>query len=349
VSGLRQERLDPLEDRRWIALLRRCRSAGPFHHPLWLALLRDQYRYGIEALCLAGADGRLAAGLPLARVRSALTGTRLVALPFSDLCEPVVAEEARDEALPALADALAELHHWEGVDIELRAPLPALPGAISGRPFLHHALDLTQGVEAVESGFARSQIARGIRKAEREGVTIEFAANRRALDEFFRLHVRTRRHQGVPTQPKRFIRRFEALFRDGLGWVALARQEEATIAAAVFLSFNGTAIYKYGASDRARLRSRPNNLLFAKAIRRACAEGAHTLDFGRTDTDNEGLAAFKRAWGAEEREISYLRLCREPAAERAGDGVPAPVQRLIWGTPPLVGRMIGSALYRHFG
>jgi lipid II:glycine glycyltransferase (peptidoglycan interpeptide bridge formation enzyme) len=211
-------------------------------------------------------------------------------------------------------------------------------------------LELQEGAEAVERGYARSQIGRGLRKARREGVTVEFRTDRAALDDFYRLHVATRRHQGVPTQPRRFIRRFEALFDAGLGEVALARSDGATIAAAVFLSWGGTVIYKYGASDRAHLGKRPNNLLFAEAIHRACDAGAHTLDFGRTDIDNEGLAAFKRGWGAEERLITYALLCGQ-ARERdgAGGGVPKPVQSVIRHSPPVVGRLIGEAMYRHFG
>ena len=151
----------------------------------------------------------------------------------------------------------------------------------------------------------------------------------------------------MPRQPRRFIRRFETLFRHGLGWVALARVGGSgpAIAAAVFLSFNGQVIYKYGASDRAQLDKRPNNLLFAEAIQRARQQGAHSLDFGRTDLGNEGLAAFKRSWGAEERLVHYLHLGKRSA----GDGVPRTVQRLISTSPPLVGRWIGAALYRHFG
>jgi CelD/BcsL family acetyltransferase involved in cellulose biosynthesis len=344
VSALRQERLDPLGGSRWVALLHRSSSAGPFHHPGWLKLLRDQYRYGIEALCVADGDGELLAGVPLAHVRSPLTGSRLVALPFSDTCPAAVADDAPEETTVALAGALEDLHAETGLDVELRSDLPGLTSAAAGPAFLQHVLKLDPDFAAVESRFAKSQIGRGIRKARREGVTVRFAADRDALDQFFRLHVRSRRQQGVPTQPKRFIRRFESLFREDLGWVALACSGRQTIAAAVFLSFNGTVIYKYGASDREQLHKRPNNLLFAEAIERACAEGAHSLDFGRTDLDNEGLAAFKRAWGAEERRLSYLRLGAE-----AGAGVPAPVQRLIWRSPPVVGRMIGAALYRHFG
>ena len=55
------------------------------------------------------------------------------------------------------------------------------------------------------------------------------------------------------------------------------------VAAAVFLSFNGRLVYKYGASAASGLQVRPNNLLFWHVIRWAVEHGYRTLDFGRTD------------------------------------------------------------------
>jgi CelD/BcsL family acetyltransferase involved in cellulose biosynthesis len=346
---LRCELIDPVADRRWLDLSRRSPAAGPFHHPLWLELLRDQYPYAVAAVCVVEPGGELLAGLPIARIRSRLTGTRLEALPFSDVCPPVIAADAPDRTDLLLGQAIDAHRRREGLDLEVRSEVPGVPSAAPGCSFLHHTLVLDPDAAAVEARFAKSQIRRGIKKAQREGVEITFATDRAALDEFFRLHVRTRRSQGVPTQPKRFIRRFERLFAHELGWVALARWNDATIAAAVFLSFNGTVVYKYGASDRRHLDKRPNNLLFGEAIRRACGLRAHTFDFGRTDRENEGLAAFKRGWGADERELVYVRLGDEARADANGGGVPTSVQKLIGRGPPVVGRVIGAALYRHFG
>jgi lipid II:glycine glycyltransferase (peptidoglycan interpeptide bridge formation enzyme) len=180
-------------------------------------------------------------------------------------------------------------------------------------------------------------------------VTIREGTDRAALDAFYALHLRTRRRQGVPIQPKRFIRRFERLFAEGLGYVLTAHHDNRTISAAVFLGHGDTLVYKYGASDERFLGLRPNNLLFADAIRRACAAGHTTLDFGRTDTDNEGLAAFKRSWGAEERTLSYTylaeRVPRSAGAGRANKLLATVIRR----TPAVTGQAIGTALYRHVG
>src|SRR4029453_12938871 len=136
-----------------------------------------------------------------------------------------------------------------------------------------HHLALEADADAVLARTSKSQIRRGIKKAEREGVTTRVGTDVAALDAFYRLHLRTRRRQGVPIQPKRFIRSFEELFERDLGYVLVARHERRAIAAAVFLSYRGALTYKYGASDERFLGVRPNHLIFAEAIRAACAEG----------------------------------------------------------------------------
>jgi CelD/BcsL family acetyltransferase involved in cellulose biosynthesis len=327
-------------------LVETCPSASIFHHPAWLRLLRDQYGYELSAVCIQDQRGEIAAGLPLARIRSALTGRRLVALPFSDLCGPLIQAGEPDRRVAELAAALGDEQRRDGTDLEIRDQLPLAGGSIGDR-FFHHTLELAPDFQAVEAGFEK-QVKRGIRKAVREGVDVKRATDRVALDDFFRLHVRTRRHQGVPTQPRSFIRRFERLFDEDLGFVLTARWQGQPIAAAIFLTYNGTLTYKYGASDRRYLAKRPNNLLFAEAIRWGSANGISVLDFGRTDPENEGLRSFKRSWGADERSLVYTRLTKKPDEIRR-DRAKRPLRYLIRHSPPLVGRLVGAALYKHAG
>lgn len=339
--------IDPIADPEWLALVERSPTAEAFHHPLWLELLRAQYGYELQACCVAGSRG-IEAGIPFARVESRLTGRRLVAIPFSDVCPPLLARDANPTALDALGPALAAEAGRSGLDLTVHAALPSMPGAFARPSFFRHLLPLAEDPAEVESRYSKSQIKRGIKKARREGLEAQRRTDREALDAFYSLHVKTRRRLGVPTQPKRFIRRFEALFDAGLGFVELILDGDEPIAAAVFLTYNGTVTYKYGASDAAKLAKRPNNLLFAEVIRWACESGFKTLDFGRTDSDNEGLRSFKRSWGAEEVELSYTYL-----AEHEPEPGPGRRDRLLGTTirrsPAFVGRLIGEALYRHAG
>ena len=340
--------LDPLADPRWTDLLARSRDALAFHHPAWLALLRDQYRYGITACGVAGAGGRLDGGLPVAEVSSRLTGRRLVAVPFADLCPPLVADDAPPSSALALGVALCELQQRRGLPLEVRGTGQALRDAPPGEHFHHHVLVLEPDVAAVERRFAKSQVRRGVRRAQREGLEAVRATDRAALEAFYRLHVGTRRRLGVPTQPRRFILGLEAVFAQGLGFVLLVLHDGRPVAAAVFLTFGQTLLYKYGASEVASLPLRPNNLLFMEAIRWGCEHGMRRLDFGRTHWDHDSLRAFKLAWGAEERELRYRRIGATAPASRSlrSERVLAGVIRH---SPPLAGRVIGEALYRHAG
>jgi CelD/BcsL family acetyltransferase involved in cellulose biosynthesis len=326
--------IDPITDARWLRFVEHSPEASIFHHPLWLRLLNERYGWHITSPALARDDGELTAGLPLARVESRLTGRRLVALPFSDLCPPL-----GDTA--ALAPVVEVQRAASRLPLEVRDPYPALPGAHVVPLFFAHFVALDEQAEGRQAPVFR----RNVRTAGRAGVTIERRTDRHALETFFRLHLLTRRRQGVPTQPLRFIRAFESLFAAGLGHVALAVHDDRPIAAAVFLGTGRTLTYKYGASDRDALHLRPNNLLFAEQIAWARAEGYEVLDLGRTDPRAEGLRRFKRSLGSEEQQLSYTFVHMEPPRHnRARDRV---LTGVIRRSPPALGRAIGAALYRH--
>jgi Acetyltransferase (GNAT) domain len=340
---LRPECVDPLRDPRWSAFVARSPDASVFHHVGWLSLLREQYGYRILARCVTEGD-RIVAGIPFAHVRSRLTGQRLVALPFSDVCPPVSDGDGGELALRTLAASITERYERDGIEVEVRGALGDLPAR--GKSFYHHRLGLTSDIEAVRAGF-NSRVRRGVARAERDGVEVIRGTSLRELDAFYRLHLRTRRRLGVPTQPKRFIRRFASLFEHGLGFVLLSTWEGQPISGAVFLCFNGVLTYKYSASAPEALKQRPNHAMLMEAMRWGCEHGLHTLDFGRTDLDGEGLRAFKRGWGAAERQVSYVGLSRAQPALRSG--VPGYLSKVISNSPPIAGRLVGEALYRHFG
>lgn len=337
---------DPIADREWRGFLAASPSATIFHHPLWLGLLRRRYGYPIHARVERGGGGAIAAGIPVARIESRLTGRRLVALPFSDLCPVALAGGADPAALDAVADGLAAEQRRSGLELSVHAPLPRLPGAELVPGFIHHLIPVRDGPAEPERRFSRSA-ARNLRRAEREGLRVQRRRDAAGLAAFYRLHLKTRRRLGVPTQPRAFVAGFERLFEAGLGFVALVVDGAAVIAAAVFFRHGGTLTYKYGASESRALGKRPNNLLFAEALRWAEAEGCHTLDLGRTEIANPGLRAFKRSLGALEVDLPYTRLGAGPATRHALRDrlVGATIRR----SPKAVGRLAGEALYGHFG
>ncbi len=340
------EVLDPIADPRWLSFVQDSPSALVFHHPAWISLLRDVYGYEMRAWVVVQ-DGTIVGGLPVALVASRLTGRRLVSLPFCDRCGPIMAAASPDGEVAQLYELIVAQQHRAGIPLHVHDQLPALADASCSERFRAHTVALADDPAEVQARFTKSSVMRGARKAQKLGLRVERRTDPAALEAFYALHLETRRHQGVPIQSKRFIRRFATLFAQGLGHVALVVEEPRQhLAAAVFLTFNGALTYKYGASNRAALGKRPNNLLFVDAIQWGCAQGLRQFDLGRTDFDNQGLRDFKLSLGATERELSYTWISERPAPV-GRSGVPAPLQAAIRRGPPILGRGVGRALYRH--
>jgi hypothetical protein len=165
------------------------------------------------------------------------------------------------------------------------------------------------------------------------------------LRTFYRLHVVTRRRLGVPVQPLRFFRAVhERLARDDLGFVLTAELHGEPVAAALFLLWNGVLVYKWGASDTAAWKQRPNNLLLAEAIRIGVERGCRTLDWGRSELRQTGLREFKAGFGAQEHELRWSFSPPVPSPRSAH--AEAVLAAVIRHSPPLVCRAIGASFYR---
>jgi CelD/BcsL family acetyltransferase involved in cellulose biosynthesis len=338
--------IDPLGSPDWADLVSASPTAEIFHDPLWLELLRAEYGYEIGACCVRS-EGRIEAGIPFAKIKSRLTGNRLVALPFSDHCPPVLAADADLEALGLLGDALADHARSGHLDLTVHAALPSLPiGHVSER-YVRHLMTLPTDPEAAERGASKS-FRQSVRRARREGLRVERRDDAVGLDAFYRLHLQTRRRIGVPTQPKSFIDRFERIFAAGRGGVWLVYDGAEPVATGIFLTHGRTVTHKYGASAAAALPKCPNNLLMVEVIREHVERGFEQFDFGRCDLDNEGLRKFKRGMGAEEVPLAYTYL-----TEPAPLGEPSLKDRVMATTirrgPAVVGRLAGQMLYRHVG
>lgn len=334
-----------IDDPRWFEFVSSHSGATAFHHPAWAALLADCYRYSAFALALDDGGGRIVAGLPVLDVSNRLTGKRWVSLPYTDECRPLVTSVGSAEEL---VEGLAEERTRQGIrEFEVRSSLPD-SDAHRRVAAVSHVLPLAAEPEETARLFKPS-VRRNVAQACRAGVTVRAAENAAEVtDTFYGLHLRTRRRQGVPVQPKRyFLRLWERILEAGLGFCLLAYSDCRPVAGAVFLAWRNTVLYKYGASDERHLGLRPNNVILWEAIRWGCANGYTLLDFGRTDRDNGGLRRYKSSWGAKEEPLVYSVLgeaARGQGTSARGASLLGP---LIRRSPSVACRAAGELLYRY--
>ena len=98
-------KIDPLSDPRWASLVQKHGEASVFHTPGWLTALRQTYNYLPVVFTTSPPDTDLTNGVLFCPVRSWITGNRLVSLPFSDHCSPLV---NNSEELQSILDFLRQ-------------------------------------------------------------------------------------------------------------------------------------------------------------------------------------------------------------------------------------------------
>lgn len=333
-----------ISDGEWLEFVAGSSDALPYHHPAWASVVAEPYGFRAFALILRDESGRLIAGLPMVDVKAPLRPRRWVSLPYTDFLHPLAHEDAARAHLTAELD---RLRREAGIaSVEVRAALEG-PNVHELSTSYVHTLELGPDPDMVYRTFKRSQVQGAIEKGQREGTLVRRGMVSADLTRvFYELHTLTRRRHGVPVQPRRFFEHlWNQIVEPGLGFVLIAEVKGRPAAAAVFLSWNGTVIYKYSAARPELSRARPTNVILWHAIKWACENGFRSFDYGRTDLGNEGLRTFKRGWGTEERLLGYSVLAdRQPSARVSSSRALAAVIRRA---PPFLTRALGELLYRY--
>jgi hypothetical protein len=343
TDGSRYGEFNPLENPDWDTILSNCSNASFFFTSAWARVLCESYSFRPRYLVFPSGVPYV---FPWMEIRSLLTGTRGVSLPFTDSCS---LEGVSPSAFScALTEVLRQGTNRRWKYWELRGGAEILPEIPPSTEFLTHRLQLDHTEARMFSRFC-STARTAARKAEGAGIQVEISREMAAVKIFYDLLCRTRKRHGSPPQPFLF---FENLHRHilekKLGFIALARRGDVPAAGIFFLHRGKEAIYKFAASDERLQHLRAGNLALWRGIQYLIQRGAERLDFGRTSLSNTGLQRFKRAWGTEEKRLGYIRY-----DFRAKDYTTFDDESTRWHTlvfrhvSPVVGKLISRFLYRH--
>src|ERR1700733_6694175 len=265
--------IDPVRDQRWAALLKRHPKATAFHTPEWLSALKQTYGYEPVALVAANPDGDLYAGVVVCKIKSWLTGSRMVSLPFSDHCEPLV--ETGEELALLIGALKRELDSGKTNYLEIR-PVSIFAEVsrelIKTATFCSPRLSLRPSLEEIFRTFHRDCVQRKIRRAERESLSYEEGSSESLVAAFYSLLGMTRRRQGSALQPMAWFRNLMASMGNALK-IRLVSRDGHPLASILTLAYKDTLVYKYGCSNKNFSRLGGTHLLFWKAIQDAKNEG----------------------------------------------------------------------------
>lgn len=342
-------KIDPLRDPRWREFLQRQPQASVFHTPAWLEALRRTYGYEPVAFTTSPPGGELQNGLVFCYIDSWLTGRRMVSLPFSDHCEPLV-ENPEDlrELLYSLEIGLRK-SNWGYIEIRpLRVQLGGEVGFAKYNEFCFHVLDLRKGLEDLFGGFHKDSVQRKIRRAEREALMYEEGRSESVLTKFYHLLLQTRRRHCVPPQPFRWFRNLIDCMGDALR-IRVVSKDRQPVAGILTLSYKDTVVYKYGGSNVSFNNLGGMHCLLWKTIQDAKSSGCLVLDLGRSDRDNRGLLVFKDRWGASRSTLSYWRYPACLSQTSRESWTMNLTKQIFARLPDSALATAGKLLYRHIG
>jgi hypothetical protein len=342
------QRTSPLQNPNWDALLTSRPDFSFFHGSAWAKVLVKTYDFAPHYF-FSGPEATPETLLPLMEMDSWLRGRRATALPFTDDCPPLGADRESFAPLFASAVAFGKSRGWKSIECRGGRDLfaPDTPASLS---FHGHSLDLTTGEKVLFENMDGS-MRRAIRKAEKDGVTVEFSGSPVAMETFYRLQCLTRKRHGLPPQPLEFFLNIQRyILSENQGTVAIGSHGGRPIAAAVYFFLGGRAIYKYGASDYASQQLRGSNVVMWEGMKWLARQGAKSLHLGKTSRQNEGLRRFKLNLGAREEAVDYVKFdLRQDRFVTETDAIEGWHNRIFRVLPLPLSQAAGRMLYKHWG
>lgn len=297
----------PLLDDRWSQFVDRHANSSVFHTIGWLTALRTAYGYEPIALTTSSPSEKLTNALLFCSVQSWLTRGRLVSLPFTDHCEPLVESIEQLQTLCAHLDMLQKTQRWTYAELRTSEPLLDFEKSFRAcKTYLWHRLDLRPSLDAIEKRFHKDCIKRRIRHAERQGLMYEQGRSNSLLQSFYDLIVRMRSRKHLPPQPFSWFQCLVASMGKNV-CIRMAFKGDQPVAGILTLNHGKTVYYKYGGSDARFHHLGATPMLLWQAIQAAKLAGMEALDFGRSDVEDQGLIMFKERWGAQSVRLTLWR------------------------------------------
>ena len=284
------------DDAEWTEFVESASGATPAHLIAWRDLIRDVFGYE-PVYRIARRDGRICGALPAFVVRSALLGRHIISVPFLNSGGICATDEECRAAL--VGESWQMLDTRRARHVELRCAYPPPDGMPARQHKVRIVLDLPNTVDELWASL-RSEIRNRVRRAEKEGLTVEFGSS--DVEGFYRVFAENMRELGVPAHPRRFFE--EVLRRFGASELVVVKDGPQTIGGAILLSFRDTVEAPWISCSRSHFEKCPNNLLYWEIMRRACEEGFRLFDFGRS-SPNTGPAVFKMRWGARAEQLYW--------------------------------------------
>lgn len=331
----------------WGQSLARHRFGSLFSSPPWIEAISRTYGFEIVA-AVSGSGSNADAAVLFSHIQD-LRGNRIVCLPFSDYCDPLVGDS---DVWNELVEPLLLIE----APIRMRCLRNSLPSRdprfILYKRAKWHGVNLARAENELWAGLA-PEARQSIRHACRKEVVVRESKSLEDMRLFHQMHLRLRKSKyRLLAPPFALFENIQKIFsRDDRATLLIAEHSGEPLAGIFLLRWQDVLYYKFNASFDYSYR--PNELLLWRAMLLGHHLGLATLDLGLSDIEQPGLVRYKRKFATEEREISFFewlpRDVQDPRAVEASETL-SHVTRLLTdpSVPDEITRAAGERFYRFF-
>jgi len=354
-SRMKVKVINPSSDSRWDEYVEKHSLGCVFHHSAWKEVLNNTFPQ-LEPFyfVVENSDGAIKGGIPLFLVKSWITGTRLVSLPFSLYCDPLVDSQ---EEFQLLLDGILSKQRESGAGfIAIRTRLASdlfrdtkLEQYIG---YKNHTLSLDHTLKELKKSFHRTCVRQRISRGEKSNLGLVEASAENHVKVFYELHCMTRKKFGVPPQPYKFFKNmWDTLYPQKMLGILIATFNDKPVCSILFLKYKDRVHAEYMGTDDAFLKYSPNVFLFWRSIQKAKDEAYNYFDFGGSSIHSSELITFKRRWGTLEEDLShfYFPAIRGLSTEFENTSRFSILSRVSRKMPARIFKWTGHLLYRHLG
>lgn len=335
-----------LNDERIIPFLLSNEQASIYHHPLWLKAIAKTFGHTPFYFVISDNSNNIIGLIPFLKIKSILTGKRIVCLPFSTYSDPLIPNEIIKDAMEYLI-----LNFGEDFKIDLRSLTDysdTLKNFSHNSDYVTHILELEEDSQRTFNSFHPTSVRASIRRAEKNNLTCRIENNESDLRIFYNLEAQLRKRLLLPPLPYLFyLNVFKELKDTGLLSLPIIEKDNLPIAAGFILNFKNIYYLEYTASDKNYLGLYPNHKLFWEVIKIAHEQGAGRVDFGRTSLDNNQLIIFKEKWNAKKVNIHQYVYPDIGMLKKKQNGLKDKMMKINSFLPLELLKLEGAILYPH--
>lgn len=322
-------------------------NASAYHRFAWQEAVHSTYNHKVMGLIAREYTTEKVVGvLPAVLMKTPLLGKKLCSLPFCDVGYAIAdSDEIQNQLIEYLIQqgATTGSKHVEVRDI---AATPEETKLLANKK-VRMLLPLPSDSHALMASF-KSKLRSQIRKAEKNGLTVQLGLSRVLIDDFYKVYTQNMRDLGSPVHAKRWFQNIVSAYGDNC-IVSVVYKDDIAIGGGLVIKNNTQASIPWASTLRDYNRLAPNMLLYWSLLAHCADNDISTFDFGRS-TYEEGTYRFKKQWGATPQLLDWQVDGKSNSLtnETASDTTPSKVRPAIesvWRKLPLnLTITVGSAI-----